>query len=582
MNLFAHFRHVIVEALNQLTLEKKLPSGLNFSLITCEPPRDPIHGDIATNAAMVLAKAAKISSLIIAKTLVERLKQHEDVKDCNIAGPGFVNITFQNTFWHDHLALILHQGSQYGVSNIGQGIRVNLEYVSANPTGPMHVGHSRGAVFGDVLASVLEKVGYEVCREFYINDAGTQTDNLARSVYQRYLEALGEELTQEVQYPGDYLISVGKDLAQRYGNIWIGKPEAVWLKPIREFAIEAMLALIRRDLAKMGIRHDVFTSERALVEGGAVDDAFHKLEELGLIYVGALEQPKGKILDDWEPRPQTLFRSSQFGDEVDRPLKKSDGSWAYIAADIAYHYDKYQRGFKRLIDVLGVDHGGYVKRINAATKAVTQGQASLEIKLCELVRFMQKGEPLKMSKRSGTFITVEDVISEVGADVLRFMMLTRKNDAPLDFDLAKVIEKSKDNPVFYVQYAHARACSVMRHAAEAFPEMNVLSQDLLKAHLKLITAEEDLAMIKLLSQWPRQVELAAEALEPHRLAFYLNDIAAGFHTLWAKGKEDAELRFIFLTNKEKTVAKLALIKGIATIIASGLEIFGIKALEEMR
>jgi arginyl-tRNA synthetase len=582
MNLFAHFRHIIVEALDQLRQQGRLPQGLDFSLITCEPPRDTTHGDIATNAAMVLAKSAKVSPLKIAEILVELLKEHKAVKSCSIAGPGFVNLTLHDTFWRNHLGLILEQGLRYGDSNLGQGVKINLEYVSVNPTGPMHVGHSRGAVFGDVLASVLQKTGYVVCREFYINDAGTQADHLARSVYQRYLEALGEKPTQEGQYPGDYLIPVGQALAQKLGDVWVKKPETLWLEPIREFAIDAMMVLIRGDLDQIGIHHDVFTSERALVQRGAVDETFNKLEELGLIYVGTLEPPKGKLLDDWEPRPQTLFRSSQFGDDVDRPLKKSDGSWAYIAADIAYHYDKFQRGFNSLINVLGVDHGGYVKRINAATKAITQGQANLEIKLCELVRFMQNGEPLKMSKRSGTFITVEDVVSEVGADVLRFMMLTRKNDAPLDFDFAKVIEKSKDNPVFYVQYAHARACSVMRHAAEAFPETNVLSQDLLKAHLELLTAEEDLAMIKLLSQWPRQVELAAEALEPHRLAFYLNDVAAGFHTLWAKGKEDAELRFIFAADKEKTIAKLSLIKGVATVIASGLEVFGVKALEEMR
>lgn len=582
MNLFAHFRHIIIESLDQLTNQGKLPKNLDFSPVTCEPPREASHGDISTNAAMALAKSAKLPPLQIAQDLAALLGEHEDVQRCGVAGPGFVNLTLHAEFWRQHLSFILAQGSHYGDSNLGQGSKVNLEYVSVNPTGPMHVGHSRGAVFGDVLASVMQKSGYDVCREFYINDAGAQANNLARSAYQRYLEALGEDRTEEGQYPGDYLIPVGQALAEKHGPAWVGKPEDAWLGQVRTFATAKMMELIKNDLDKIGVHHDVFTSERALVENKSVDEAFENLEELGLIYVGALEPPKGKLPDDWEPRPQTLFRSTQFGDDVDRPLKKSDGSWAYIAPDIAYHYDKFKRGFKTLIDVLGVDHGGYVKRIRAATKAITQDRAGLEIKLYELVRFMQGGEPFKMSKRSGVFITVEDVVNKVGADVLRFMMLTRKNDAPLDFDFAKVIEKSKDNPVFYVQYAHARACSVLRHAGEAFPGADFSSLALSKTDLSPLTAEDDLAMIKLMAQWPRQVELACEALEPHRLAFYLNDAAAAFHALWAKGKEDAELRFIFPNHKGQTIAKAALVKGVAVIISSGLEVFGVKALEEMR
>ncbi|MGA8549647.1 MAG: arginine--tRNA ligase, partial [Stellaceae bacterium] len=466
---------------------------------------------------------------------------------------------------------------------MGGGARVNIEFVSANPTGPMHVGHGRGAVVGDALAALLGKAGFRVEREYYVNDAGAQVDLLARSVHLRYREALGEAIgpIPDGFYPGEYLIETGRALAERDGQKWLDQPESEWLEPVRDFAVAQMMALIREDLAALGLRHDLFVSERALVEAGAIDDCLRALEQRGLIYVGVLEPPKGKLPEDWEPRAQTLFRATRFGDDVDRPLKKSDGSWTYFAADIAYHRDKFRRGFANLVDVWGADHGGYVKRMQAAVEAVTDGAATLDVKLCQLVNLFDKGAPVRMSKRAGTFVTLREVIDEVGKDVFRFMMLTRRNDQALDFDFAKVTEQSKDNPVFYVQYAHARAASVMRHAIAEFPGADLSDAALAGAPLDRLADPAELALIRLLAAWPRLVESAAEAHEPHRVAFYLQEVAAQFHMLWNKGRDEATLRFILASDPALTNARLALIRGVALVIASGLAVIGVAPVEEM-
>jgi arginyl-tRNA synthetase len=487
-------------------------------------------------------------------------------------------------FWHAQLADLLRSGTAYGDSDLGQGTPVNIEYVSANPTGPMHIGHARGAVFGDALAGLLEKAGFKVCREYYINDAGAQVAVLARSVHLRYREALGEDVgaIPEGLYPGDYLVAVGQAIAARDGGKWQGRPEEDWLPEFRRFAIDAMLEVIRGDLAALGVRHAVFTSEKALVDEGKVDDALAFLAERGLIYEGVLEPPKGKLPDDWEPRPQTLFRATQFGDDVDRPLRKSDGSGTYFASDIAYHLDKYRRGFASMIDVWGADHGGYVKRMQAAVKAMTAGEGTLDVKLCQMVNLLKDGEPYKMSKRAGTFVTLRDVVDEVGKGVVRFIMLTRKNDAQLDFDLVKVLEQSRDNPVFYVQYAHARAHSVLRHGAEMFPDQDLAAAVLATADLSRLDDPAEMALIRLMGGWPRLIESAAEAHEPHRLAFYLYDVAAAFHGLWNKGKDDATLRFLLAEDRDLSLARLALVRAVALLIASGLAVFGVEPVEEMR
>jgi arginyl-tRNA synthetase len=466
---------------------------------------------------------------------------------------------------------------------IGGGEHVNVEFVSANPTGPMHVGHGRGAVVGDALAGLLAKAGFEVQREYYINDAGAQVDILARSAYLRYREALREETgpIPDGFYPGEYLIETGRALAERDRRKWLGRPEAEWLGPIRDFAVERMMALIRADLAALGVNHDRFVSERDLVEKGAINECLASLEQRGLIYTGVLEAPKGKLPDDWEAREQTLFRATRFGDDVDRPLKKSDGSWTYFAADIAYHRDKFRRGFNNLIDVWGADHSGYVKRMQAAVRAMTDGAAALDVKICQLVNLSDRGVPVRMSKRAGTFITLREVVDEVGKDAFRFIMLTRKNDQALDFDFAKVTEQSKDNPIFYVQYAHARAASVMRHAAEQFPDDDLSDAALSEAPLDRLSDPSEIALIRLLAGWPRLVESAAEAHEPHRIAFYLQEVAAQFHVLWNKGKDEATLRFILASEPELTRARLALVRGVAIVIASGLAVFGVEPVQEM-
>src|SRR5438874_4080099 len=604
-NIFGDFRRVLLSALDDLVAEGALPAGLDVARVAVEPPRDPSHGDLATNAAMVLAGQVKQNPMVLAEKIAAALQGRELVTgdyrgsgfSVDAVKPGFLNIRLDPAVWHAQLRAILDAGTAYGDSTVGQNERVNVEFVSANPTGPMHVGHGRGAVVGDALAALLAKAGFAVHREYYINDAGAQVDALARSLYFRYQEVIAAEpesrllhssgvlhaarAQPEGFYPGEYLKETGRKLFERDGEKWFDKSEAVWLAPVRDFAIAEMMALIRADLAALGVGFDAFISERDLVKSGAVDAALAALTERGLIYEGILEPPKGKLPDDWEPRPQTLFRATQFGDEVDRPLKKSDGSWTYFAADIAYHHDKFRRGFANLIDVWGADHGGYVKRMQAAVKALSEGHAALDVKLTQLVNLFDKGEPVRMSKRAGTFVTLREVIDEVGKDVFRFIMLTRKNDQTLEFDFAKVTEQSKDNPVFYVQYAHARACSVMRHAAEQLPAARLTDVALAAAPLDRLSDPLELALIRLLAGWPRLVESAAEAHEPHRIAFFRQEVAAQFHLLWTKGKDEATLRFLVLGDPELTRARLALVRSVALVIASGLQVFGVDPVDEM-
>jgi arginyl-tRNA synthetase len=579
MNVFAFFRERIVAELQALVASAALPPGLDFARVSVEPPREASHGDISTNAAMVLAKPAAMNPRALADLLVPRLATLDDVTEVEVAGPGFINLKIADSFWQARIADILAAGDGYGASTAGGGRAVNVEYVSANPTGPLHIAHARGAVVGDALASLLAKAGYKVTREYYINDAGAQVDVLARSTHLRYREALGETIAQipEGFYPGDYLKDVGQALAARDGKKWLGRPEEEWLAPVRRFAVDMILAGIREDLAALGIHQAVFSSERAMIESGGVDRALKTLEERGLIYIGTLDPPKGKTPEDWEPRPQTLFRASQFGDDVDRPLKKSDGSWTYFASDIAYHFDKFRRGTPTMIDIWGADHAGYIKRMQAAVKAITGGEGELDVKICQLVRLLREGQPVKMSKRAGTFVTMREVVEEVGRDSVRFIMLTRKNDAPLDFDLAKVLEQSRDNPVFYVQYAHARSRSVLRNAAAEFPGIDSISAD-----LDRLTDSGEIGLIKLMAGWPRIVESAAEAHEPHRIAFYLYDLAAAFHALWNRGKEDAALRFLLAEDPGLTAARIAMLRALTLTIASGLGVFGVEPAEEMR
>jgi len=585
MNLHRSLRDDILTVLARLVADGLLPAGLALERIQVEPTRDPAHGDVATNAAMVLAKPAGMKPRDLATLLAAELKAHPDLAQVDIAGPGFINLRLKPEFWRARLAEILQAGAEFGRSALGQGRRVNVEYVSANPTGPMHVGHGRGAVVGDALAALLERTGFDVTREYYINDAGAQVDVLARSAHLRYREALGETIGEipEGFYPGEYLITVGQALAAREGARWQAAPEAEWLGPIRDFAIDAMMALIREDLAALGVRHAVFTSERHdVVERQRVSAAMADLEQRGLIYVGVLEPPKGMKPEDWEPRPQTLFRSSQFGDDIDRPLRKSDGTWTYFAADIAYHFDKFRRGFAEMIDVWGADHGGYVKRMQAAVTALTEGKGALDVKLCQLISLTKNGEPVRMSKRAGTFVTLREVIDEVGAGVVRFIMLTRRNDQPLDFDLAKVLEQSKDNPVFYVQYAHARHCSARRQAEAAFPGVAFDDAGLRSAELSRLADADEIALIRALCEWPRLLEGAAEAHEPHRIAFYLADLAAAFHALWTRGRDEEGLRFVVAGDLELTRARLALVRGVGIVIAAGLSIIGVEPVSEMR
>ncbi len=590
-NIFRDVRGLILAAIGDLVAHGVLPPGLDLSRVAVEPPRDPAHGDVATNAALVLAGIVKQNPMALAERIAPAIAArqlrsgdfHGGGLEVVAARPGFLNIRLPAAVWHAQLRALLRAGTGYGDTDIGAGARVNVEYVSANPTGPMHVGHGRGAVVGDALAALLAKAGFQVHREYYINDAGAQVDILARSLFLRYREALGEDVgtIPEGLYPGEYLIETGQALAARDGDKWLGASEVEWLGSVRDFAVAQMMALIRADLDRLGVRHDWFASERRLVEAGAIEECLAALDERGLIYTGILDPPKGKTPDDWEPRPQTLFRATRFGDDVDRPLKKSDGSWTYFAADIAYHRDKFRRGFANLIDVWGADHGGYVKRMQAAVRAVTDGAATLDVKICQLVNLFDRGQPVRMSKQAGTFVTLREVVDEVGKDVFRFMMLTRRNDQALDFDFAKVTEQSKENPVFYVQYAHARAASVMRHAAEVFAPEELSDQALAGAALDLLTDPAELALIRQLAQWPRIVEGAAEAHEPHRLAFYLQEVAAQFHMLWNKGRDEATLRFILASDPILTRARLALVRGVALVIASGLAVIGVTPVEEM-
>ncbi len=583
MNLFQLLQQQVREAVTLLAAEHEWPAGLPIDAITVELPRNPDHGDVATNAAMVLAKPVGKNPREIAELLKTQIEQFDSCESVEIAGPGFINLRFSPSFWQQLLPAIHSQGLEYGDSALGVGKKVNVEYVSANPTGPLHIGHARGAVVGDALAGLMEKAGYAVTREYYVNDAGSQIDTLAQSAYLRYREALGEEIGEipEGLYPGDYLLPVGKALAEKFGDKLTKEDESQWVPKVKRISLEMMLDLIREDLSLLAIKHDVFSSEQVLRDNGKVEEVLQKLEAEDLIYVGELEAPKGKELDDWEPRPQTLFKSTKFGDDVDRALKKSDDSWTYFAPDIAYHYDKIQRGHDILIDIFGADHGGYVKRISAAVDALSGGLSTIEVKLCQMVKFMRAGEPVKMSKRSGSFITVREVVEEVGKDALRFIMLTRKNDAMLDFDMDKAVEQSRDNPVFYVQYAHARCKSVLRMAEEQNPAAVTLSQKMGDDLLATLSHKAELSLLKKMAYWPVLVEQAALSSEPHRIAFYVQELAAEFHSFWNMGNENENLRF--LTSDEKlSAARLVLVAAVAQVVASGLKTLGVEAKEEMR
>jgi arginyl-tRNA synthetase len=584
MNPFASFTDHVRNAATALAAESGV-SAPDLSRIVVEPPRDASHGDLAINAAMVLAKDFGAKPRDLAERFAANLRTAPEVTKVEIAGPGFINVTLAPAAWLRVLGGIIAAGKNFGRADAGRRERVNVEYVSANPTGPMHVGHGRGAVFGDALASLLEFTGFDVTREYYINDAGAQVDVLARSTFLRYREALGDDIgaIPEGLYPGDYLVPVGEALAKKYGRDLLQKPDADWLPIIRSFAIDSMMDMIRDDLASLSIRHEHFFSERSL-SSGKTDKVAATIEELrkaGHVYEGRLPPPKGAPVEDWEDREQTLFRASAFGDDVDRPLMKSDGSYTYFAADMAYHRDKIERGFTTLIDVWGADHGGYVKRMTAAVTALSGGKAVLDVKLCQLVRLLRAGEPVKMSKRAGDFVTLREVVDEVGSDAVRFMMLFRKNDATLDFDLAKVIEKSRENPVFYVQYAHARAKSVLRNIAEAMPALDLSQAGLAKAPTDGLSDEGELRLIKRLAQWPRLAEAAAAAHEPHRVAFFLHDLASEFHAHWNRGNDLPHLRFIIRDDPIVTMARAVLVSGLATVLASGLAILGVGALEEM-
>ena len=581
MNLFADIRALVLDQLSAMQSEGALPDGLDFAHVAVEPPRDAGHGDMATNAAMVLAKPAGMKPREIADKLAARLAADPRITSAEVAGPGFLNLRLDASQWHKALRAALSEATDYGRSDLGQGTKVNIEFVSANPTGPMHVGHTRGAVFGDALASLLAFAGYDVTREYYINDAGAQVDVLARSAYERYREANGlEPEIREGLYPGDYLIPVGEALKEKYGDSLLDKPESEWLIEVRELATEAMMAEIREDLRLLGVTMDVYASEKALYGSGRIEAAIKRLESAGLIYRGTLEPPKGKLPEDWEAREQLLFRSTAHGDDVDRPIQKSDGSWTYFAPDIAYHWDKIDRGFDQLIDIFGADHGGYVKRMKAAVAALSNGRVPVDIKLIQLVKLFKNGEPFKMSKRAGTFVTLRDVVEQAGADVTRFVMLTRKNDAALDFDFDKVLEQSKDNPVWYVQYASARVHSVLRRARDA--GVDVSDAALAGADLSGLTHAAELEMARKVAEWPRIVEIAARANEPHRIAFFLYEIASDLHSLWNRGNDDLSLRFVQDGDSATTQTKIALARAVGVVISSGLAILGVTPAEEMR
>jgi arginyl-tRNA synthetase len=580
MDVFALFSTRIAAALHVLYPE--LDEAL-LSRFTVEPPRDSGHGDLSTNAAMVVAKPLGKAPREVASALAEHFGHDTDVASVEVAGPGFLNFRLADGIWHQVLRSISEQGAEYGRSNLGGGERVNIEYVSANPTGPMHVGHTRGAVYGDALASLMAFSGYEVTREYYINDAGSQVDTLARSAFLRYREALGETIDiPKGLYPGDYLVPVGKALRDEFGAELRDKPEDEWLPLVKDRVLAAMIELIKADLAKLNIHHDVFFSERTLHgQGGDIDLTLDWLRERGMVYQGRLEPPKGKVPEDWEDREQTLFRATDYGDDVDRPLIKSDGSFTYFAADIAYHRNKYLRGFKHMVNVLGADHSGYIKRLQAAVRAVSLNEADIDVRICQLVRLLKNGEPLKMSKRSGDLVTLADVVEEVGADATRFMLLFRRNDAAMDFDFALVKEQTRDNPVFYVQYAHARTCSVFRMAASELPALDLSEDAVRAAEIELLATPAELDLVRVLAAWPRTVAGAAVAHEPHRIAFYLHDLAAAFHGFWAKGKEDPSLRFVNPEQPKLTLARLALVEAVRQVLVNGLTLLGVSAPEEL-
>jgi arginyl-tRNA synthetase len=592
LHLFADVLARVHAICAALAKDGKWPEGVDFSRVVVEPPRDASHGDMATNAAMVLAKEAKSKPRDLAEAIAEKLRVEDLVETVDVAGPGFINLTLKPVAWTDALRCVLDEGDGYGRLPPKAGApKVNVEYVSANPTGPMHVGHCRGAVFGDALASLLQFAGHDVTREYYINDAGAQVDVLARSAFLRYREALGEDIgaIPEGLYPGDYLKPVGQALSAEYGDKLRAMSEAQWLPTVRTKAIDAMMDEIKGDLAALSIKQDVFFSERSLIEGGnnKVAETIDFLRAKGDVYEGRLPPPKGAPVEDWEDREQTLFRATAYGDDSDRPLLKSDGSYTYFASDIAYHKNKFDRGFRDFVDVWGADHGGYIKRLQAAVKAVTAGKATLDVKIVQLVKLLRNGEPVKMSKRSGDFVTLREVVDEVGKDAVRFMMLYRKNDAVLDFDLAKVIEQSRDNPVFYVQYGHARGHSIFRNArdevlADLPHEGQARLAYLSKAPVERLTDPAELDLLKRLALYPRMIEGAATAHEPHRIAFYLYDLASEFHALWTKGRDLPYLRFIIKDDADLTRARLAMVQGVVSVLASGLAILGVHAPDEMR
>jgi arginyl-tRNA synthetase len=591
MNVFEIFADRISAAVRRVTAESFGVADPDTSRIVVEPPREAAHGELSTNAAMVLAKPLDAKPRDIAEALAATLRREADVIRVEVAGPGFINLTLTDGFWRRFLASVLTLGTNYGRNGRSGGEPVNVEYVSANPTGPLHVGHCRGSVLGDAIANLLDAAGYRVTREFYINDAGAQVDALARSAFLRYREALGEEIGRipDGLYPGDYLKEVGAALAAEYGHDLLNYPEERWLPVVRDFAVDAMMQLIKNDLATLNIRHEVFFSERSLSEGrDRVAEAIRSLADKDLVYVGRLPPPKGQPDQDWEDREQTLFRSTAFGDDMDRPLTKSDGTYTYFASDIAYHYDKYLRGFNNMVDVLGADHSGYVKRIKAAVTGMSGGRANVDVKICQLVKLLRGGEPAKMSKRAGDFVTLRDVVDEVGSDPVRFMMIYRKSDAPLDFDFEKVTEQSKDNPVFYVQYAHARICSVFRQAAVEGPDLGAeFLADLAAgrvdaSYLAPLADPGEVGIIRRLADYPRIIDGAVATREPHRLAFYLYELAGDFHAQWNRGKESPELRFVNHHQVTLTKARLALIHAVKSVLSSGLAILGVHAPEEMR
>ncbi len=589
MNIFADFTQRVRNALQALDLKDANGVSPDLSRVVVEAPRDPAHGDFATNAAMVLAKPLGQKPRDLAVKLADKLNEDPDITETAIAGPGFINMRVAPVVWQRVLGSVLDLGRKFGATELTPAPKVNVEYVSANPTGPMHVGHIRGAVVGDALANLLGFAGCEVVKEYYINDAGSQIETLARSAFLRYREALGEDIGEIPSglYPGAYLKPLGVQLKEEFGDSLKDKSEAEWLPLVKERAISAMLELIRADLAALGVEHEVFFSERTLHDrdgrnGSRIDHMLATLREKGLVYQGTLPPPKGQLPDDWEDREQTLFRATDFGDDTDRALKKSDGSYTYFAADVAYFQDKFERGFKETIYVLGADHGGYAKRLQAVGKAISDGETDVIVRFCQLVKLMRDGEPVKMSKRSGDFITLREVVDEVGPDPVRFMMLFRKNDAPLDFDFKKVTEQSKDNPVFYVQYGHARCCSVLRQAAEELPGADLSDSSLMGADFTLLGDSGELELIAKMAEWPKVVEAAAETHEPHRIAFYLHELASSLHGHWNRGKEMPQLRFIDASNAKLTLARLALVRAISLVLASGLSILGVNAPEEMR